>query len=151
MKKLKLYLDNCCFNRPYDDQANQIISLEIEAKLYIQELIKTGKFDLTWSFILDYENEQNPFQEIKDSIKIWKNLAIDYVPAIDLIREEANKYVNLYNFGAKDSLHICSAIFGKCDYLLTTDKKMIKKGHLLENIIIINPITFISIMEGTDD
>jgi len=34
--KLKLYLDNCCLNRPFDDQIQQRIYLETEAKLFIQ-------------------------------------------------------------------------------------------------------------------
>ena len=31
---LKVYLDNCCYNRPYDDQSQLRISLETQAKLY---------------------------------------------------------------------------------------------------------------------
>lgn len=34
---MKIYLDNCCYNRPYDDQSQLRISLETQAKLYIQE------------------------------------------------------------------------------------------------------------------
>ena len=29
---MKLYLDNCCFNRPFDDQSQLRIRLETEAK-----------------------------------------------------------------------------------------------------------------------
>ena len=36
MKKIILYLDNCCFNRPYDDQEQIAIYLETQAKLFIQ-------------------------------------------------------------------------------------------------------------------
>jgi hypothetical protein len=39
MKKLKIYMDNCCFNRPYDDQRNLINRMETEAKLFVQGLI----------------------------------------------------------------------------------------------------------------
>ncbi|HQJ05355.1 MAG TPA: hypothetical protein PLI57_03120, partial [Spirochaetota bacterium] len=56
---MKIYLDNCCFNRPYDDQKQHKIFLETEAKLFIQQRIKNGEFDLIWSFILDYENSAN--------------------------------------------------------------------------------------------
>ena len=35
MTKLKLYLDNCCFNRPFDDQSQLLVRLETEAKLFI--------------------------------------------------------------------------------------------------------------------
>lgn len=37
---MKVYLDNCCFNRPYDDQSYLKISLESQAKLKIQNMIK---------------------------------------------------------------------------------------------------------------
>ena len=37
---MKVYLDNCCYNRPYDDQSYLRISLESQAKLYVQHLIR---------------------------------------------------------------------------------------------------------------
>jgi len=30
-KKLKIYLDNCCYNRPFDEQSQDLIRLETEA------------------------------------------------------------------------------------------------------------------------
>jgi len=36
MIKARIYLDNCCYNRPYDNQSLKAISLEAEAKLYVQ-------------------------------------------------------------------------------------------------------------------
>ncbi len=36
---LKIYLDNCVFNRPFDDQSQIKIKLETEAKLYILDFI----------------------------------------------------------------------------------------------------------------
>jgi hypothetical protein len=62
---MKLYVDNCCFNRPFDDQSQLRIRLESEAKLKIQEEIRAGNFQLAWSYILDYENSKNPFKERK--------------------------------------------------------------------------------------
>ncbi len=32
---MRLYLDLCCFNRPYDDQTQTRIRLETEAKILI--------------------------------------------------------------------------------------------------------------------
>ena len=60
--KLKVYLDNCCFNRPFDDQSQLIIRLETEAILFIQEEIKNGNIELVWSYILEQENDDNPFE-----------------------------------------------------------------------------------------
>jgi hypothetical protein len=48
---LRIYLDNCTFNRPFDDQNQLKIKLETEAKLYIQQAIANGTFELVWSYI----------------------------------------------------------------------------------------------------
>ena len=46
---MRVYLDNCCFNRPFDDQTPLSIRLETEAKLYVQDQIKNGALSLGWS------------------------------------------------------------------------------------------------------
>ena len=62
-----IYLDLCCFNRPFDDQASSKIYLETEAKLFIQSLINDGRHGLVWSFMLNYENRANPNGDIAES------------------------------------------------------------------------------------
>ena len=69
MKKIKVYLDNCCFNRPYDDQRMISTYLETQAKLTIQQLVDDNFLDLIWSFIIDYENSYHPIFTIKESIQ----------------------------------------------------------------------------------
>ncbi len=63
-----IYLDNCCFNRPFDYQSQLRIKLETEAKLKIQDEIRAGRFQLAWSYILDLENVNNPYNERKRQI-----------------------------------------------------------------------------------
>ena len=52
---MKVYLDNCCYNRPYDNQSFIKISLEAQSKLFIQNLIKNRKLELVTSYMLMYE------------------------------------------------------------------------------------------------
>ncbi len=59
---MRIYLDNCCYNRPYDDQSQLRISLESQAKLHIQEMIKDNKLQLASSYTLIYENSKNPYE-----------------------------------------------------------------------------------------
>ena len=61
MGTLKIYLDICSYNRPFDSQTQIKIRLETEAKLYIQAGIRKKKYSLVWSYILDYENENSPY------------------------------------------------------------------------------------------
>ncbi|MCL2349643.1 MAG: hypothetical protein FWC50_15440 [Planctomycetaceae bacterium] len=62
----RIYFDNCCYNRPFDDQSNILIRLEVDAKLHIQEMVKDQKLELVWSFVLDYENSVNPFADKRE-------------------------------------------------------------------------------------
>ena len=139
---MKLYLDNCCFNRPFDDQSQIRIRLESEAKLEIQEEIRAGKVQLIWSYILDYENNKNPYQERKERIKGWKKYAIEDMEESSEVIETA-KELNEKGFQKIDSLHIACAIIAKCEYFLTTDDQILKRAKLLNNIKINDPIGFI--------
>ncbi len=62
---MRVYLDNCCFNRPFDDQTSLRIRIETAAKLYIQDMVRTDALELAWSYVLDYENDANPFRETR--------------------------------------------------------------------------------------
>ena len=62
---MRVYLDNCCFNRPFDNQESIRVKLETDAKLYVQLMIRSGILELAWSYILDFENNANPFEEKK--------------------------------------------------------------------------------------
>jgi len=54
MKK-RLYLDSCCYNRPYDDRAQEKIHLEGEAILAIISRCKQNDYEIIGSPVLDLE------------------------------------------------------------------------------------------------
>jgi len=72
---MRVYLDSCSFNRPFDDRGQLRIRLESEAKLEIQERIRAGRIELTWSYMMDFENSMNPFEERRTRIADWRELA----------------------------------------------------------------------------
>jgi predicted nucleic acid-binding protein len=139
---LKIYLDNNCFNRPFDDQKQLRIKLETEAKLDIQERIFQKEFDLTWSYILDFENEANPFEQRKLAIKGWKNYASDDTDETKEIIETAERFHQM-GIKSKDSIHLACAISMRCEYFLTTDDELIKKASGIKEIKVTDPISFI--------
>lgn len=141
----KIYLDNCCYNRPFDSQAHIKIRLETEAKLYIQTNVREGKYSLCWSFMLDYENGKNPYEEQQRMIAPWKNVAIDFCPPTEMILMRGKE---IMKFGVKnaDALHIACAIEKRCEYFITTDRKLTNKN--IGGIIVLNPIDFVRQTEG---
>lgn len=144
-----IYLDNCCFNRPFDDQKQMRICLETEAKLFIQREILTGKFTLAWSYILDYENAANPFPERRETIALWKRRAAFDTGETRRLLEIAKK-INSIGIKAKDSLHIASSIILQCEYFITTDVFVIKKLANFEEVKILNPVDFLNFLNKID-
>lgn len=69
---MKIYLDNCCYNRPYDDQSDTKNQLKTGAKIFIQEKMKNKEIEFVWSYMLDFENAQNPYLERKNTIQTWR-------------------------------------------------------------------------------
>jgi predicted nucleic acid-binding protein len=139
---IRIYLDNCCFNRPFDDQAQIRIRIESEAKLKIQNDIIEEKFELVWSYILEAENSANPFEERMGAIFDWKRKAIIEIKENTELLKKALKLKKI-GLRSKDAIHISCAIMAKCNYFLTTDDKILNKNNLIKEISIIDPITFI--------
>jgi hypothetical protein len=147
---MRLYLDNCAFNRPFDDQSHIRVRLETEAKLYIQSQIKDGNLELVWSYILDFENAQNPFSERGTAIKKWIGFcAIDIVETPALI--EKAKQLLAFGIKSKDALHIASAMEANADYFLTTDDKLLNKTDLITDVKLINPTEFVKVLDNYDN
>ena len=140
MAKTRLYLDNCCFNRPYDDQTNLNIRLEAEAKLFIQNEILERNYELAGSFMMDYEISANPFYDRQLAFMKWKNIAALDVDPVEGILTRSREIMQK-NIKQKDAIHIACAVKAGCDYFLTTDRKVLNKN--IPEIKLINPLDFI--------
>jgi len=139
---MKIYLDNCCFNRPFDDQKQLRIKLETEAKLKIQEDIRFGSHQLVWSYMLDYENSMNPFRERREQITEWRAYSQADIEENEEIVDIATR-ISQHGIRKMDALHIACAITAAADYFLTTDDGILKKAVHIQGIIVTDPIGFI--------
>ena len=137
---MKVYLDNCCFNRPFDDQSSLIVRLETEAKIHVQELVRQGVFQLLWSFVLDYENAANPFGEVRNRIAEWKRRAVADCGLSDEVADKAHELMGL-GLRQMDASHVACAISLGADCFLSTDKKILNKPIM--GIEVMNPIGFV--------
>lgn len=138
----RIYLDNCCFNRPFDEQSHIKIRLETEAKLEVQSCVLQEKYTLVWSYILDFENMANPYEERRQTIEGWRKHAELDLDESESILKNAHRFT-IIGLKSKDALHLACAIEASCDYFLTTDRKIVNKNDLIEEIEICTPIEFI--------
>ena len=150
-KILRVYLDNCCYNRPYDDQSQIRISLEAQAEIFIQDAIKTGRLELAASHVLLYENSKNPHEDRRQAIYEFVKQNTGIFVDSDRLNETATIAREIISTGIKDvdAAHIACAIQADCDYFLTTDNRVLK--YCGEKIKIINPVDFIKILGGDND
>jgi predicted nucleic acid-binding protein len=139
---VRVYLDNCCFNRPFDDQSQVRIRLESEAKLHIQQRITQGELELAWSYVLDYENAANPYEERMRAIAGWKRHATSDVKETPGILAKA-KALQALGLKSVDALHVACAVAAGCDYFVTTDDLLLQRAPRVREIRITDPPTFI--------
>ena len=139
---MRIYFDNCCFNRPFDDQLQIRVRLESEAKLEIQGEIRAGKIEVVWSYVLDFENANNPYRERQQQINDFKHYAVQDIEETSKILAVAESIMNR-QIHQMDALHLACAIISNCDYFLTTDDKILNKSENVGEITIVDPIVFI--------
>ena len=120
-----IYLDMCCFNRPYDDQTQTRIRLETQAKLALQTHVKAGSCHLLWSAALDYECSQSPYPDNQLAITQWRWLAKEVIEASPEVVALA-KPMLAHGIKSYDALHVASAIVGGADFFVTTDDRLLK-------------------------
>ncbi len=148
---MKIYFDMNIYNRIFDDQSQIKIRFETMAIDIIFELIEKGNYELCWSFILEDENNQNPFLNRKDYIKLISNICMHKIVPDIKIKEIAKTIIEGSNAKIKDSLHIASAISAESNYFITCDDRLIRTinsnmnnfKHILKNIKLFNPVDFL--------
>lgn len=145
---MRIYLDNCSYNRPYDDQSQMRIHLETQAKLHIQEMIRQNQIELVTSYVLDFENSNNRSIQKKMAIeKFMNDYATLYVSNRhgDKIAEIADSIMEK-GIKEKDAYHVACAIIAESEYFVTTDDRLLK--YHSEKIKMVTPGEFIRRMEA---
>ena len=144
---MRIYLDMCCYNRPYDPQDQLKVSMEAKSKLYIQRLVEEGKLELIGSYTLDFECSNVPFPMRKKAISDFiENNISGYVGVErdEIISKKAAEIMKT-NVKERDAYHVASAIYAKCDYFISTDTRLLK--YKTNEIKLVNPVQFITEME----
>lgn len=147
---MKLYLDMCCFNRPFDDQSQLLVRLQTEAKLVVQEMIRRQEHSLIWSAVLDLENTDNPDDERRIAISQWKMLADIDLETTDAIEQTARQLTSI-GVKAMDALHVATAKEAGADRFLTKDKGILNKMRLSTDLMVLDPIDSIRELEDVAD
>ncbi|NOS89710.1 MAG: PIN domain-containing protein [Methylococcaceae bacterium] len=141
---MKIYMDNCCLNRPFDNQANLRVHLEAEAIKTIITLIEQQEWQLVSSKILKFEISKIADESRKKELMVMESLASEIIQLNPLIATRANEFER-FGIQSFDALHLaCSE--NNADVLLTVDDKFIKKAQCINklNITVCNPLVWLN-------
>ena len=139
---MKIYMDVCCLNRPFDDQTLARIRIESDAILAILSKCTSGEWQLLSSEVLDIEIENTQDEWKKSKVYELYKLGKEKIMLNDKIIKRA---FEIQNFGIKsfDSLHVASSEYSKADIFLTTDKNLLNAAARLKlEIITANPLNW---------
>ena len=142
---MKIYLDVCCLNRPFDDQSQDMVRLESEAIVSIFSHSIDDSWEIVGSEIINIEINQipNPTRREKVLNLIRRNTNIITLNEKIILRA---KKLEMQGIKSMDALHIASAENGLVAIFLTTDYDLIKKYQKHPEMFFVpikNPVTWI--------
>jgi len=134
---MKVYLDACCLNRPFDDQTQDRIHLESEAVLTVLKHVEAGDWEWIASSVVLFEIGETPNQERKRRVLKLCEKASASIGLNEEIRLLAES-LKSYGFSTYDALHLACAKQAGVDVFLSTDDKLIKRAQRYSDFIVLN-------------
>ena len=65
---MRVYLDNCCYNRPFDPQDQLRVAIETSAKMRVQALMRSGQDYTEWRKN-QFEDDGETIEELGEKIR----------------------------------------------------------------------------------
>lgn len=145
LDRMRIYLDACCLNRPFDDQNQERIRLESEAVLVIVNRFLMSEWEWIGSEILEIELKNTPNIEKRNSLmELLKYIHKTVILQENIIKR--SQYLIELGFKNFDALHIACAESDSVDIFLTTDDQVLKLANKVKNeikITLANPMKWI--------
>ena len=137
---MKIYLDNCCYNRPFDDQTQKRIFDETNA---IFKIINSNFFVLGSDVLILEISKIKNVQKQRQVLAFYSQIVKENINLTEEIENFAASIINQSKIHNLDALHLASAIIGDAKIFFTTDDKLIKSCEKLNlKISVMNPINF---------
>jgi predicted nucleic acid-binding protein len=145
-----VYLDVCCFKRPFDDATQERVRREAEAVAAMLDAAGGGRIQLVRSPAHDFENDRNPREDRRLATRLWLRAASIHTRAGDEVSERARTLAAL-GFGPLDALHLAFAEQSKAKWFVTTDDRLLKRAETYQDrlrVQVLKPDRFPLPIEG---
>jgi len=142
---MKIYLDTCCYCRPYDKPSQVKIATEAAAVMAVIESSRIAGHRIIGSMAVTSELGDIPNAELRETVEGFYNNTVDgeiILTADDYARADALRGEGV---GDMDSLHLAGVEAVGADALLTTDDPFIRicARKNLSFVKVINPLNFL--------
>jgi predicted nucleic acid-binding protein len=121
----KIYMDVCCWNRPFDDQTQTRVHLEAEAVLAVVSEIERGDCLLLHSEVVDLEIANTPALKLRQRLQALIPRQHRYVRLEQKVSARALE-LEQRGFAGIDALHLACAESAGADVFLTTDDRLLR-------------------------
>jgi predicted nucleic acid-binding protein len=142
---MKIYLEACCLNRPFDDQRQPRIRLEAEAISLILQNFHQREWEWVGSEVLVYELEQTVDVERRERLLLLAGQSHQVVEITETILNRAEK-LEASGFDSYDAIHLASAEQADVDVFLTTDdnlQKVSNRNKEVFSFVVENPVKWL--------
>jgi predicted nucleic acid-binding protein len=142
---MKIYLDTCCLNRPFDDQRQPRVRLESEAVTLILEKIYKRELEWIGSDVLVFELGQTKDAERRERLILLAGQSKQTIETTEKILDRAET-IESSGFESYDAIHLAFAEQAKVDIFLTTDDNLLKitnRNKQLFPFVVINPVKWL--------
>ena len=143
---MRLFLDACALNRPFDDRGQPRIYVETVAVLTIISEIRDGKHQLITSDSLELEVVRNPDIGRREAVTELLHLASHRVTIGEREAERVRELLALA-FRVFDALHLACAESGGVERFLTSDDGLLRAARRAAqrlHVRVANPLAWVA-------
>ena len=130
---MRIYLDNCCLQRPLDDQTHPRIRVETEAVFVVLASVQAGEQSLLGSEALEYEVSRILDEARRTETLSVLALATERLQVTDMVEALALTFEQ-QGVRAMDAIHLALASTAKADFFCTCDDKLFRKAQTLPGL-----------------
>jgi predicted nucleic acid-binding protein len=124
---MRVYLDLCTIQRPFDDRTQLRIQDEREALFRIVALIEKGVIDLISSFVLEVESAANPNAVKREYVETVLSLASERVQPTVPVQARTDIY-KAFGIRTWDAAHLAAAVEARADFFCTCDDRLLRRA-----------------------